>query len=336
MAGAREYDRIQMRLDRATRRRTLYTRALAGATLGLATLVGSAPGISPREASAQQRQTRRTWLGIELGRGPAGGVLARHVSRTSPADVAGVKDGDQIVAVDGKPIDVPREVITRVAELGPDKEMRLRVRRGGVETNVVARLVAHPGDEEVVRRDRVGTFAPSWGTLTTTSGTPPASIQAARGRVVIVDFWASWCGPCKLVAPTLSGLQDRFGAQGLTVVGISNDEAAIAARSAQSLGIRYATGVELANEASIAYGVRAIPTMYVIDKKGVVREVKVGFHPAHAAELERLVVRLLAEPAPSQSPAAPPPAAPPPTSLPGTPPSAAPPPPAPRPGAPAR
>lgn len=305
-----------MRLDRITRRcgpphrlerlrRGPYTSVLASATLALAVLVGGpGPSVVP-EAGAQQRPTRRAWLGIELGRGPGGAVLARHVARTSPADVAGVKDGDQIVAVEGKPIDVPREVVAKVAELGPEREMRLRIRRGGAESNVVAKLVAHPGEEEVVRRDKVGTFAPPWGTLTTTSGTLPASIQAARGRVVIVDFWASWCGPCKLVAPTLSGLQDRYGAQGLTVVGISNDEPAVAARTVQSLGIRYATGVEARSEATLAYGVRAIPTMYVIDKKGVVREVKIGFHPAHAAELEKLVVTLLAEPAPPAPPSPP-------------------------------
>lgn len=299
-----------MQTERATRAGRPYTgpRAAATLALGLLGLLGLPAGGAldrwgPAEAHAQPRPTRRAWLGIELGRGPAGGVVARHVARTSPADAAGVKDGDQIVAVDGKVVDLPRDVVARVAEVGPDGAIKLRIRRGGAESDVLARLVAHPGEEEIARRDKVGTFAPSWGTLTATTGAPPATIQAARGRVVIVDFWASWCGPCRLVTPTLNALSDRFGAQGLTVVGISNDEPAVAARAAQSHGIRYATGVEKGNEASIAYGVRSIPTMFVVDKKGVVREVKIGFHPAHAAQLERLVLELLAEPGPTASPA---------------------------------
>lgn len=308
-----------MQTNRATRARGPYTGPRAAATLALAVVgvlglpaAGALDRWGPAEAHAQSRPTRRAWLGIELGRGPAGGVVARHVARTSPADAAGVKDGDQIVAVDGKVVDLPRDVVARVAEVGADGAIKLRIRRGGAESDVHARLVAHPGEEEIARRDKVGTFAPSWGPLTATSGSPPPTVQAARGRVVIVDFWASWCGPCRLVTPTLNALSDRFGAQGLTVVGISNDEPAVAARAAQSHGIRYATGVEKGNEASIAYGVRSIPTMFVVDKKGVVREVKIGFHPAHAAQLERLVVELLAEPGPGAAPApAPAPSAPP-------------------------
>jgi thiol-disulfide isomerase/thioredoxin len=298
-----------MRSIRATRAGRPYTRVLGAATAALA--LGAWPGGAPFEgagavlgplAAAQPRQARRAWLGVELARDEAGGVVARRVSRTSPADAAGVKAGDHILAIDGRPVGVPRDVVARVAEAGPGASVRLRVRRGGVESELVARLEAHPGEEEIAKRDKVGTFAPSWGPLTATSGTPPASIQAARGRVVIVDFWASWCGPCRLVAPTLSSLQDRFGAQGLTVVGISGDEPAVAARTAQSLGVRYATGVEKGSEASRAYGVRSIPTMFVVDRKGVVRDVKIGFHPAHAAELERLVAELLAEDAPPAAP----------------------------------
>lgn len=294
-------------------RMCISSRASAAARVAaLATVFGLSMLLTPQGgtvvATAEAAPARRAWLGVELGRGPAGGVLARHVARTSPADVAGVKDGDQIVAVDGKPLDLPRELVARIAELGPDQTIQLRLRRGGAESDVRAKLVAHPGDEEILRRDKVGTFAPGWGQLTSTSGVLPPSMTSLRGRVTILDFWASWCGPCKLVAPALSTLQDRYGAQGLTVVGISNDPPDVGARAAQGLGVRYATGVEKSGDASSAYGVRAIPTMFVIDKRGTVREVLIGFHPSHAEALEKLVQQLLAEPPPPGTPPAPAPA----------------------------
>ena len=74
--------------------------------------------------------------------------------------------------------------------------------------------------------------------------------------------------------------------------------------------MRYATGVEKTGDASSAYGVRAIPTMYVIDKKGTIREVFIGFHPSHAQVLEALVQQLLAEPAQGAAPTPPRPAPP--------------------------
>lgn len=295
----------------------LRSRALAisrAVAVAAALAATSAAVVSTEGVASAQAPTRRAWLGVELGRGPAGGVVARHVARTSPADVAGVKDGDQIVAVDGKAIDVPRELIARIGELGPDRSIKLRLRRGGTESEVTAKLLAYPGDEEILRRDKVGTFAPDWGPLAQTSGVLPASVSSLRGRVAIVDFWASWCGPCKLVAPTLSSLQDKYGAQGLTVVGISNDPPEVGARAAQNLGVRYATGVEKTGDASSAYGVRAIPTMFVVDKKGTIREVFIGFHPSHAEALEKLVQQLLAEqvkvapaPPPARPPGSPPP-----------------------------
>jgi thiol-disulfide isomerase/thioredoxin len=297
-----------MRITSWARRATRAASIAAVFGLSFVAATGTGALQAPTAAAAP---IRRAWLGIELGKGPAGGVVARHVARTSPADVAGVKDGDQIVAVDGKPIDVPRELIARIMELGPDQSIKLRLRRGGAESDVVAKLLAHPGDEEILRRDKVGTFAPDWGQLTSTSGVLPASVTALRGRVAIIDFWASWCGPCKLVSPTLSSLQDKYGAQGLTVVGISNDPPDVGARAASGLGVRYATGVEKTGEASSAYGVRAIPTMYVVDKKGAIREVFIGFHPAHAGALEKLVQQLLAEPAPVTAPTPPRPAPPP-------------------------
>jgi len=102
------------------------------------------------------------------------------------------------------------------------------------------------------------------------------------------------------VAPKLGALQARYGAQGLSVLGLSTEEAQDVATFAQRTSMRYA-GVAVDKHATTtrAYGVSSLPTLVVIDKQGIVRDVVVGYDPSADGRLEGVVRALLAEPAPS-------------------------------------
>jgi thiol-disulfide isomerase/thioredoxin len=177
--------------------------------------------------------------------------------------------------------------------------LHITVVRGGAEVNCTATLGTLPDGDEVLRLDKVGTAAPTWKGLSPVAGLLPGAIGELRGRVVIVDFWATWCTACRMAAPKLTSWQARYGAQGLSVIGITDDPVPEASQGVQSFGMKYhAVGTDPSYTTQRAFGVRALPTVFVIDKRGVVRDVSVGFDPRREAEMEALLQRLLAEPAP--------------------------------------
>jgi thiol-disulfide isomerase/thioredoxin len=247
------------------------------------------------------RPRAAAWLGVELdsGRAETRGVRVRHAVRSSPGWNAGIRDGDVIVRIDDVATARADDVIREVSGHAPGAVVRVVVLRAGAETPIPVTLGSMPDADDVLRLDKIGSPAPNWKGLSAVSGPLPTAIGELRGRVVIVDFWAAWCMACRMAAPKLSSWQAKFGAQGLSVIGITDDPVPEASQGAQSFGMKYAAiGSDTSYTTQRAFGVRALPTVFVIDKRGVVRDVSVGFDPRKETEMEALLLRLLAEPNP--------------------------------------
>jgi thiol-disulfide isomerase/thioredoxin len=250
------------------------------------------------DASAQSAYAR-PWLGVAMDSdSPGTGVRVGHVVRRSPADLAGIREGDRLVRVAGTAVARGADVVHAVSASAVGDTVELMFVRAGAEESTRVTLAAYPSSDDMMRMDLVGTQAPTWRDVEAVSGVFPPSIAALRGRVVILDFWATWCAPCRIVAPKLGALQARYGAQGLSVLGVSTEEAQDVALFAQRMPFRYAIAVDKHAETTRSYGVASLPTIVVIDKRGIVRDIAIGYDPTADARLESTVRSLLAEATP--------------------------------------
>jgi cytochrome c biogenesis protein CcmG, thiol:disulfide interchange protein DsbE len=122
----------------------------------------------------------------------------------------------------------------------------------------------------------------------------PIRLADLRGKVLVVDFWASWCGPCKEELPVLDRLYRKHRQDGLVVIGVSQDrdEANIRSflrRQPVSFPIVHDAGHRVAKR----YRPPRMPSSYVVDRKGIVRHVFEGYGAGDAARLEQAVRALL-------------------------------------------
>ena len=122
------------------------------------------------------------------------------------------------------------------------------------------------------------------------------SLQSVKGKVVLLDFWATWCYPCRVEIPHFVELYEKYNPKGFEVVGIALDKdgASVVKPFAEKEGINYTVVIGDADVASDYGGIRAIPTTFVIDKKGAIYSKYVGV-PKDMGVFEEDVKKLLAE-----------------------------------------
>ena len=124
------------------------------------------------------------------------------------------------------------------------------------------------------------------------------TVQSAnlKGKVIYVDFWASWCKPCKQSFPWLNDMQAKYKQLGFEVVAINVDQEQSAANDfLQKLSPQFTVAFDPSGKTAEQFHVQGMPSSYLIDRQGNVRAAHVGFREADRAKLEQAVTKLLQE-----------------------------------------
>lgn len=117
-----------------------------------------------------------------------------------------------------------------------------------------------------------------------------------KGKVVYLDFWASWCAPCKASFPVLNRWQQSFQSKGLVVLAVSVDESpALMNAFLQKLNVSFSSVHDTKHSLIAAADVSTMPTAFLIDRKGTIREVHHGFRERDIPDLEAKLQSLLEE-----------------------------------------
>jgi peroxiredoxin/tetratricopeptide (TPR) repeat protein len=136
-----------------------------------------------------------------------------------------------------------------------------------------------------------------------TLGAQTLRLSRLHGKIVVLNFFATWCPPCRAETPDLLTSEKRYARRGVTFVGIDQrEDAALVGAFAKAKGIRYTIALDTGGSASRRYDVRAIPSTYVIDRQGIVRYRQVD--QLDAATLNSVLAAAVANKAPPQTPVA--------------------------------
>lgn len=126
-------------------------------------------------------------------------------------------------------------------------------------------------------------------------GTKNISLSSYAGQVLLLDFWATWCPPCRFEIPALNKLQHQLEDRGFSLIGMTVDRGGLerVARAVQEFDLSYPVGLVGEDVQRLYGGIRAVPTKVLLDKQGRIRKRYEGVVPVHRLRVE--IEQLLAE-----------------------------------------
>jgi cytochrome c biogenesis protein CcmG/thiol:disulfide interchange protein DsbE len=119
-------------------------------------------------------------------------------------------------------------------------------------------------------------------------------LSILEGKVIYLDFWASWCEPCRESFPWMAAMKEKYGSQGFEVVAINLDkERKLADQFLQAMDVNFIVAFDAAGESASKYELRGMPGSYLIDRDGNIHASHLGFRDKDKAKLEMAIQKLL-------------------------------------------
>lgn len=212
----------------------------------------------------------------------------------SPAHASGIKEGDLFITINGEAVKEVRWLVRTVGGHLPGDKIQLKMLRGKDAYEVPILLGLRPDRLEMLRGRFLNKPAPAI-SVTPLDSKTPITLDSHKGKVMVLDFWATWCGPCRRAMPHLDDMSKRLSKDGLVILGVTDEELDAVSKFSTETPVSYALALDPNRKAHGAYNISALPTIFIVDHKGVVREVLIGGGKKNMDKLDATVATLLAE-----------------------------------------
>lgn len=149
---------------------------------------------------------------------------------------------------------------------------------GQASANGSAQQINPPVSNQAKSGPEVGSMAPDFDLKVLDGNGKTMKLSSLRGKAVIVDFWATYCGPCKIEMPWFVELQNKYGQDGLQIVGVAEDDAGEKAISdfTHKMGINYPILIGTEKVADLYGGLDGLPTTFFLDRSGKIIDKQLG------------------------------------------------------------
>lgn len=125
---------------------------------------------------------------------------------------------------------------------------------------------------------------------------PELDLQSLKGKVVYIDFWASWCGPCRQSFPWMKAMHDQYGKDGLAIIAVNVDqEKKKADEFLAEFNPAFSILRDPKGELAAQFKVQTMPSSFMLDRQGKPRFKHLGFHDSKRSDYEKEIQQLLAE-----------------------------------------
>jgi thiol-disulfide isomerase/thioredoxin len=237
-------------------------------------------------AELPKRAEKRGWLGVGLESieksdwnqygvdFPA--VRIRKVFRNSPAEKAGIKVGDLILKVASNDIRKGvKEMVAYVQSHPQDTSVSFTLKRKEKEIQILVVLTAYPNQKTLLESEWKGRPLPDLA-LERLDDETSILLHETAGSPMILDYWATWCAPCRKAAPRLEQIYEEYKAKGLRVYGISTEERKVLEVYERNNPSTYPLLVDEEGRFPKALGASKLPTFVLVDSENKVQRIVTG------------------------------------------------------------
>ena len=216
------------------------------------------------------------WLGLSYKKTQYENHLALDIVGVHPESgcfSAGIVSGDKLIGVEGKVLTDMSQLQAVMAGAKAGKKVKVEVFHEGKKKSLTVALTERPDDISSLTGSAIGSKIAEFGK----NFYKNSEKRKVKPKATLLDFWATWCGPCRKTLPVLANIYKKYGDKGLEVIGISNEGLSeLNAFYSQIHASPYPLYRDASQDLWRRYGIRAVPTLMLLDKDGYIKQVWSG------------------------------------------------------------